>query len=105
MALLRPSRLYQKRSCVVLNDCGICADNVEISEASRLTRSASRCWSPLPDVLSGGDLAWPRAVLHSCLQGHIDRAGPRDRWDPRIHALRNWYRVASHAFVNERWRL
>ena len=46
----------------------------------------------------------PRAY-RVVLQGHIDRAGPRDRWDPRIHALRNWYRVASHAFVNERWRL
>ena len=78
------------------------AHNVEVSTPSCLPRGASRRRPSVPNVLPRGDLAWPRAVLYSGAEGHINRKGPWDRWDPRVGALCSGSRCSCSDVVSAR---
>ena len=97
MAVLRPATLREKRSCFIFNDGCVSAHDVEVSARSGLSRGASRCWTSVPNFLSGGHLARAGAILHSGAQGHTDREGPRNRRNSRVSALcsGSWF---SHYF-------
>ena len=98
---------FGQSSCVILHDsckATISAHSVKYVatiDIRCISRGASRRGPSVPNFLSRRDLAWSRAVLHGCDEGHINRRRPWDRWNSRVSTLYSRSRSSCYFGASE----